>query len=104
SGLLTGKYRQGQALPAGTRITDNPDPSRWLSPERMEKVEALIAFAEAHGHSILELAFSWLLTRPAISSVIAGAMKPEQIQGNAGAAGWQLTAADLAEVDTILSA
>jgi aryl-alcohol dehydrogenase-like predicted oxidoreductase len=101
SGLLTGKYRQGAPLPEGTRIADNP--TRWISDERLAKVEALIGFAESRGHTILKLAFSWLLAHPAVASVIAGAMTPEQIQSNAGAAGWQLTSAELAEIDTILA-
>lgn len=101
SGMLTGKYRQGQALPEGTRITNNPNPARWLNDENLAKVEGLIAFAEARGHTILELAFSWLLARPAVASVIAGAMTPAQIQGNASAAAWQLSAAELAEIDRL---
>lgn len=102
-GLLTGKYRQGQAAPEGTRITTNPDPSRWLNDDNLRRVEGLVEFAESQGHTLLELAFSWLLARPVVSSVIAGAMKPEQIQSNAGAAAWQLTQADLKAVDEILA-
>lgn len=103
SGMLTGKYRQGQTLPEGTRITNNPDPSRWLNDTNSAKVEKLAQFAESKGHTILELAFSWLLARPIIASVIAGAMNPEQIQANAKAANWHLTPADLTEVDAILA-
>lgn len=103
AGMLTGKYRQGQALPQGTRISNNPDPSRWLNDLNLAKVEKLIQFAESKGHTILELAFSWLLARPIVASVIAGAMKPEQIQGNVKAANWQLTPADLTEIDAILA-
>jgi aryl-alcohol dehydrogenase-like predicted oxidoreductase len=103
SGMLTGKYRQGQALPAGTRITNNPDPSRWLNEKSLEQVEALARFAEATGHSLLELAFSWLLVRPVVASVIAGAMSPDQVQSNVAAVNWKLSPAELAEVDTILS-
>ncbi len=104
SGMLTGKYRQGQELPEGTRITANPSSSRWLNDENLAKVEALAQFAEARGHTILELAVSWLLARPVVASVIAGAMSPEQIQANAGAAGWPLTQAELDEVDALLRA
>ncbi len=104
SGMLTGKYRQGQALPEGTRITTNPSSTRWLNDENLAQVESLARFAEAQGHTLLELAFSWLLARPVVASVIAGAMTLEQIQANTSAANWQLTAADLAEVDTILTA
>jgi aryl-alcohol dehydrogenase-like predicted oxidoreductase len=97
SGLLTGKYRKGQTHPEGTRIKED---SKAL--ENLPLVEALVEFAESRGHTILELAFSWLLTRPAVASVIAGATKPEQIHANVGAAGWALTAEELAEVDRLL--
>ncbi|MBL8163990.1 MAG: aldo/keto reductase [Anaerolineae bacterium] len=102
SGLLTGKYRQGQALPEGTRITNNPNPSRWLTDASLATVEALIAYAETRGHSILELAFAWLLARPAVSSVIAGAMTPEQVRANVSAAGWTLTPDDIEKVAVLL--
>jgi aryl-alcohol dehydrogenase-like predicted oxidoreductase len=100
SGLLTGKYRKGQPLPEGTRIQEG---SRWLTEENIEKVEGLIQFAESKGHTILELAVSWLLAKPVVTSVIAGATKPEQIEKNARAADWKLTKADLAEVERILN-
>ncbi len=103
SGMLTGKYRQGQDLPPGTRITNNNDPSRWLNEHSLAQVEALAQFAEPKGHTLLELAFSWLLSRPAVASVIAGAMTPEQIRSNATAAAWQLTPADLTEIDALLA-
>jgi aryl-alcohol dehydrogenase-like predicted oxidoreductase len=104
SGMLTGKYREGQTLPEGTRISNNPNPSRWLNDINLAKVESLLAFAESRGHTLLELAFSWLLARPVVASVIAGAMTPAQVQSNVKAANWHLTAADLAEIDDILSA
>lgn len=103
SGLLTGKYRQGQPLPEGTRITATGSLSGLLSERNLAAVEALIRFAEARGHTLLELAFSWLLTRPAVASVIAGATKPDQVRANVGAADWQLEDADLAEIDAILA-
>ncbi|MBC8101038.1 MAG: aldo/keto reductase [Cytophagales bacterium] len=100
NGLLTGKYRRGQPLPEGTRIgADHKD----LTPQNLDTVEALIAFAESRGHTILELAFSWLLAHPSVASVIAGATRPEQIQANAAAASWHLAPADLAEIETILT-
>jgi aryl-alcohol dehydrogenase-like predicted oxidoreductase len=101
SGLLTGKYRQGQPPPEGTRLAGTRAASQ-LTEESMGKVEALIAFAEARGHTILELACSWLLTRPTVASVIAGATRPEQVNANVAAANWQLSAADLSEIDHIL--
>jgi aryl-alcohol dehydrogenase-like predicted oxidoreductase len=66
-------------------------------------VEALIRFAEDRGHSILELAFSWLLARDPVATVIAGATSPEQIRANATAASWSLTERDLAEIDDLLA-
>ncbi|HWU64932.1 MAG TPA: aldo/keto reductase [Ensifer sp.] len=103
SGLLTGKYRKGRPIPEGTRM-NMPYFRGGLTDEKLEIIEKLIAFSEARGHSILELAFSWLLAQPIVSSVIAGATKPEQVTANAKAAGWQLTDADKAEIDTILGA
>ena len=102
SGLLTGKYRKGQALPEGTRM-NMAYFKGGLTEDRLETVERLIAFAEARGHTILELAISWLLAQPIVTSVIAGATRPEQVVANAKASQWQLTAADLAEIDTILA-
>lgn len=102
SGLLTGKYRKGQPRPEGTRITPGSRFGNLLTEENLDKIEQLIAFAETRGHTLLELAFSWLLARPVVASVIAGAMSPEQIQGNARAEGWRLTAEEMAEVDRIV--
>jgi aryl-alcohol dehydrogenase-like predicted oxidoreductase len=103
SGLLTGKYRLGRPAPQGTRLTEGRFAPQ-LADERLAVVEALIAFAEARGHALLELAFSWLLARPAVASVIAGATRPEQVQANAHAAGWHLTPDEMAEIDRILGA
>ena len=97
SGLLTGKYRQGQPIPKGTRLTD-----RRPTEDRLAEIEALVAFAESRGHTLLELAFGWLTTNPQVASVIAGATSPAQVQHNAASAGWELTPDELAEVDRIL--
>jgi aryl-alcohol dehydrogenase-like predicted oxidoreductase len=105
NGLLTGKYRKGQPLPKGTRI--KPGQGRFsdlLSDDSLDRVEKLVAFAESRGRTLLELAFAWLLARPVVVSVIAGATSPQQARSNAGAAGWQLTAEDLAEIDRIVPA
>jgi aryl-alcohol dehydrogenase-like predicted oxidoreductase len=102
SGLLTGKYRQGQPPPEGTRLAGNTS-GKFLNEQNLSTVEALIRFAEGRGHTILELAFSWLLARPAVASVIAGATKPEQVRANVGTAGWKLSAEELAEVGRILA-
>lgn len=99
SGLLTGKYRVGKPLPEGTRIQEG---SRWLQEYDLNKVEALIGFAESRGHTILELAFSWLLAHEPVASVIAGATKRSQIESNVKAAGWKLTPEDMNEVGRVL--
>jgi len=99
SGLLTGKYRKGQPPPEGTRLASRPES---LRDEVLEKVEALIAFAEARGRTVLDLAVSWLLSRPAVASVIAGATSPEQVKHNVAAASWQLSQEELEELDRIV--
>ena len=101
NGLLTGKYRKNQPPPSGARITTGWN-AKLLTDENLDKVEKLIAFSESHGHTILELAFSWLLTREVVSSVIAGATSPEQARANANAAAWDLTEAELEEVNRIV--
>jgi aryl-alcohol dehydrogenase-like predicted oxidoreductase len=102
NGLLTGKYRKGQPAPEGTRLAGGRS-GDWLTDENLDRVEALIRFAESRGHTILDLGISWLLARSAVASVIAGAPRPEQVQANAAAAGWQLTAGDLARIDAIVA-
>lgn len=103
SGLLTGKYRKGQPLPEGTRMSMAYFRG-GMTEARMETIERLIGFAEARGRTILELAFSWLLAQPIVTSVIAGATRVEQVTANAQAADWTLDAADLAGIDAILAA
>ena len=102
NGLLTGKYREGQPLPQGSRGSDSWGP-KMFSEENIAKVERLIAFAEQRGHTVLELAFSWLAAKPAVASVIAGARSPEQVKANASAPAWKLTVEDLAEIDRIVA-
>lgn len=103
SGLLSGKYRAGQPLPEGTRIqADGGGFARLLAESNLAVVEKLFAFSEARGHTILDLAFSWLLRQPAVSSVIAGATSPDQVKANAAAADWNLTDTDLAEIEALL--
>jgi aryl-alcohol dehydrogenase-like predicted oxidoreductase len=103
SGLLSGKYRLGRPAPAGTRIGSDGRFSGLLSEESLRRVEALIAFAETRGHTILELAVSWLVSRPQVASVIAGATSPAQLRANAASADWQLKDDDLLEIDRILA-
>ena len=105
SGLLTGKYTRGEPPPAGTRLARWPaDRVRHLlSDDRLAVVEDLEAFARDHGHTIHELALSWLAANPLVASVIAGATSAEQVRSNAAATtAWTLSAAELAELDTRL--
>jgi aryl-alcohol dehydrogenase-like predicted oxidoreductase len=101
SGLLTGKYRKGRPFPEGTRMS-LPYFNAGLSEANLERVERLIAFSESRGRTILELAFSWLLAQPLVTSVIAGATTPEQVSANARSAEWKLSPDDLAEIDHVL--
>jgi len=101
SGLLTGKYRRGQQAPDGTRLAGDAGP-RWLTDEAYDVAEAVASFAEQHGRSMLEVAFAGLLARPEVSSVIAGATKPEQVAANAAAGGWEMSAEDSAALRTTL--
>jgi len=98
NGLLTGKYRKGASFPESSRGKDGFGP-KIFNDANLERAEALATFAKSRGHSLLELAFSWLAARPEVSSVIAGAKTPEQVRANSSAAAWKLTAADLAEVE-----
>lgn len=97
NGLLTGKYRKGQPLPEGSRAQAGFGP-KVFTEKNLETVESLIQFSGQSGHSILELAISWLACQPAVASVIAGAKTPEQVRANASAAGWKLSSAELADV------
>lgn len=127
-GLFTGKYRRGQPPPEGSRLAGGGGTAGWFNtrtaalveslrvgqlpslPRRRERlnernlalVEALFAFAEARGHTLLELAFSWLLVRPVVTSVIAGASNPQQVRANAAAPSWSLTPEDLAALEPLL--
>ena len=101
-GLLTGKYKRNVAPAQGTRLASMQQRAdQYLTERNFGIVEKLTGFAEARGHSILELAFSWLAARPTVASVIAGATKPEQVQQNVDAASWALTADEIAEIDAI---
>ena len=102
SGLLTGKYRRGQPIPQDTRVAKFERYRKLLTEENLDKVEALIGFAESRGHTVLELAFSWLLAREVVASVIAGASSARQVADNAAAARWKLTTDDLHEIDSLL--
>lgn len=102
NGALTGKYKRNAPMPDGARLTKLPERADQIfSDANWTKIEALTAFCEARGRTPVELAFSWLAAQPVVSSVIAGATKPEQIAANVKAADWALTADDLAEIDRI---
>jgi aryl-alcohol dehydrogenase-like predicted oxidoreductase len=101
SGLLTGKYRKGQKPPEGSRASEGFGP-KVVTRKNLAIVEALIEFAQSHNHTILELAFGWLLAHKPVASVIAGASKPEQVKANAFVTGWQLTDEEMAEIDKLV--
>ena len=88
NGLLTGKVRPGEAVPENSRLAHMPADrsAHWLSEEMRERVNALVAFADEVEIPLLRLAFSWLLSRREVSSVIAGASNPDQVRANANAA------------------
>lgn len=101
SGLLSGKYAPDH-IPEGTRFASSQGAQdKYMTPDNWRKVQALEAFATQRGHTLLELAFSWLAAQPTVSSVIAGATRAEQVAQNVGAAGWVMSGAELAEVDRL---
>ncbi|HCV27684.1 MAG TPA: aldo/keto reductase [Dehalococcoidia bacterium] len=103
SGFLTGKYKRGAALEADTRLAKaQPMADTHLTDTNFDVLEALESFAGEHGHTMVELAFAWLLAHPEVSSVIAGATRIEQIEQNAAATEWELTAEEMSELDAIL--
>jgi len=102
SGLLTGKYQPGRPLPDGARLSYMTRAAdRYLTDDNWAIVERLDRFAAERGHSLLELAVSWLARRPQVASVIAGATRPEQVEANVAAAAWALTAEDMREIDRL---
>jgi aryl-alcohol dehydrogenase-like predicted oxidoreductase len=102
SGLLTGKYRRNATMPEGARLTNTQRlADRYLTDRHWPVVEKLADFCAARGHTMVELAFSWLLSRGVTASVIAGATRVEQVQQNATAGDWVLSPEDLAEIDTL---
>jgi aryl-alcohol dehydrogenase-like predicted oxidoreductase len=101
SGLLTGKFRKGQPIPEDTRVAKSDRYRKLLTDENLDRVEAFVGYAEAHGRTVLELAFSWLLAHDVVASVIAGATSASQIRQNASAAGWKLSPTDLDQIDAL---
>lgn len=106
AGLLSGKYRHGEALPEGTRLAGMPAERRqeFMTSSSMESVELLRSFAEERGHSLLELAIAWLASKPVVASVIAGATRPEQVTANAKAAAWEMSLEEVCAVQALVPA
>ncbi|MSQ33802.1 MAG: aldo/keto reductase [Dehalococcoidia bacterium] len=103
SGFLTGKYRPDAPAPTGTRIGDNERlRTRTLTEKNFALLAKLEQFAGGHDHTVGELAIAWLLAQPQVSSVIAGATKPDQVTANAKAAAWHLTPTEAGEVTQLL--
>ena len=103
NGLLTGKYRKGQPFPKSSRAEDGFGP-KVFTDEKLTLADALRQFAESRGHTLLELAMSWLASKPEIASVIAGAKTPVQVKANASSVNWRLSGADLAALNGTLAA
>jgi aryl-alcohol dehydrogenase-like predicted oxidoreductase len=101
AGLLSGKFKRGAPLSADSRMSNRRYSDRFVNKRNWRLVEALEAFARGRDHTLLELAFGWLVGKPAVASVIAGASTPEQIEQNVRAADWRLSAEELAEADRI---
>jgi aryl-alcohol dehydrogenase-like predicted oxidoreductase len=102
SGLLTGKYKRDAPPPPGTRLAAGGSRAQEaLTAANFDRIALLEAYAQERGHSLLQLAFAWLLARPVVSSVIAGATRPEQAQANAATAAWRLTAEEFAQVNQL---
>jgi aryl-alcohol dehydrogenase-like predicted oxidoreductase len=101
NGILTGKYHRGEPPAPNTRLDvwyDEDEREEALAPAVFDRVEALTSFAAERGHTLLELAFAWLLAQTSVASVIAGATSPDQVRANARAGTWRLTPEDLAEL------
>ncbi len=102
SGILTGKYRKGRALPEGARVTGSERWEAMLTDDVLDLVEELVAFAAARDRELIDLAFAYLLAHRPVASVIAGATSPAQVRRNAHAGTWELGADDLHAVERIL--
>jgi aryl-alcohol dehydrogenase-like predicted oxidoreductase len=100
-GLLTGKYRRGQAAPEGTRLYGQDE---RLTAETFDRLEAIERYADERGRTLLEVAIGALLAQPPIASVIAGATKPEQVKANAAASEWRLGENDVAALRRVVGA
>jgi aryl-alcohol dehydrogenase-like predicted oxidoreductase len=103
-GFLTGKYRRGQPAPAGSRGESNPYVQQYRTDANYTRIEALETWAKARGKTLGALAHAWLLAHAEVSSVISGLTRMEQMQENARAAEWKLTAEEKQAVDEMLDA
>jgi aryl-alcohol dehydrogenase-like predicted oxidoreductase len=102
SGLLTGKYRRGEPPPEGTRFAAwSARSATFMTEANFDRVERLSAWVRKTDHTLLELAFAWLLARPAVASVIAGATSPAQVTANVATADWVLTPDEISEVSAL---
>lgn len=101
SGMLTGKYAPGRPMPEGTRLSNPRYSDRFLNDDNLRIVGRLEEFCAARGRTLLELAFGWLLAKPVVASVIAGASTPEHVRKNASAAGWELAPEEIAAADRL---
>lgn len=105
SGLLSGKYRRGEPRPEGSRLAAwGKRGDAFIDDDKLVVVDQLQRWADAQGHSMLDLAMSWLATNPRVATVIAGATKPDQVRANAAAAGWSMTPEQRAEVEALVPA
>jgi aryl-alcohol dehydrogenase-like predicted oxidoreductase len=102
-GFLTGKYKHGQPAPAGSRGETSAYVQGYMTSQQYAKVDQLSAWAEAHGHSIGDLAHAWLLAQPQVCSVISGVTKLEQLNANLNSGDWALTPEEVTEVNAILT-
>ncbi len=103
SGILTGKYRKGQPMPQGTRVTGTQRWEQHLTPDLFELIEELVAFSAERGKELVDLAFAWLLADQNVASVIAGATSAAQVARNARTAAWRLSGTEREAVDARLS-
>jgi 1-deoxyxylulose-5-phosphate synthase len=102
-GFLTGKYKQGQPAPQGSRGETSEYVQGYMTPQNYRKLDRLSRWSEKRGHTLSELAHAWLLAQPEVCSVISGATKLEQLQANLKSGDWALTPEEVAQVNDILS-
>ena len=105
AGFLTGKVGADGSVPPGTRLAiEQQTAERWITPRNLELVRKLEEWSKERGHTVLDLAFAWLLAEPVVATVIAGASSPDQVKKNVSAADWRLTPEERDEVTGIIDA